>query len=172
MEVWKIKTKTDSKETKDKIIDLFYEKHLRPSDIAKQLKVAKSYITKVIQKDSRYIEEKESYIEEKESRKAKNKEKNKIQKRVCAKNRREKEKQERQEYEKLMILINNDNVILSTKKKENDLQDAKWNRSVYEYDENSSDLVLNPNVNAGYNLAKRVRNIVNPDSIKSKRIYV
>ena len=165
MEVWKIKTKTDSKETKDKIIDLFYEKHLRPSDIAEQLKVAKSYITKVIQKDSRYIEEKES-------RKAKNKEKNKIQKRVCAKNRREKEKQERQEYEKLMLLINNDNVILSTKKKENDLQEAKWNRSVYEYDENSSDLVLNPNVNAGYNLAKRVRNIVNPDSIKSKRIYV
>ena len=165
MEVWKIKTKTDSKETKDKIIDLFYEKHLRPSDVAEQLKVAKSYITKVIQKDSRYIEEKES-------RKAKNKEKNKIQKRVCAKNRREKEKQERQEYEKLMLLINNDNVILSTKKKENDLQDAKWNRSVYEYDENSSDLVLNPKVNAGYNLAKRVRNIVNPDSIKSKRIYV
>ena len=165
MEVQKIKTKTDSKETKDKIIDLFYEKHLRPSDIAKQLKFAKSYITKVIQKDSRYIEEKES-------RKAKNKEKNKIQKRVCAKNRREKEKQERQEYEKLMLLINNDNVILSTKKKESNLQDAKWNRSVYEYDENSSDLVLNPNVNAGYNLAKRVRNIVNPDSIKSKRIYV
>ena len=165
MEVWKIKTKTDSKETKDKIIDLFYEKHLRPSDIANELKVAKSYITKVIQKDSRYIEEKES-------RKAKNKEKNKIQKRVCAKNRREKEKQERQEYEKLMLLINNDNVILSTKKKENDLQEAKWNRSVYEYDENSSDLVLNPNVNAGYNHAKRVRNIVNPDSIKSKRIYV
>ena len=165
MEVWKIKTKTDSKETKDKIIDLFYEKHLRPSDIANELKVAKSYITKVIQKDSRYIEEKES-------RKAKNKEKNKIQKRVCAKNRREKEKQERQEYEKLMLLINNDNVILSTKKKENDLQEAKWNRSVYEYDENSSDLVLNSNVNAGYNLAKRVRNIVNPDSIKSKRIYV
>ena len=163
--MWKIKTKTDSKETKDKIIDLFYEKHLRPSDIANELKVAKSYITKVIQKDSRYIEEKES-------RKAKNKEKNKIQKRVCAKNRREKVKQERQEYEKLMLLINNDNVILSTKKKENDLQDAKWNRSVYEYDENSSDLVLNPNVNAGYNLAKRVRNIVNPDSIKSKRIYV
>lgn len=165
MEVWKIKTKTDSKETKDKIIDLFYEKHLRPSDIANELKVAKSYITKVIQKDSRYIEEKES-------RKAENKEKNKIQKRVCAKNRREKEKQERQEYEKLMLLINNDNVILSTKKKESDLQDAKWNRSVYEYDENSSDLLLNPNVNAGYNLTKRVRNIVNPDSIKSKRIYV
>ena len=98
MEVQKIKTKTDSKKTKDKIIDLFYEKHLRPVDITKQLKVAKSYITKVIQKDSRYIEEKES-------RKAENKEKNKIQKRVCAKNRREKENQDRQEYEKLMLLM-------------------------------------------------------------------
>ena len=165
MEVEEIKRKTDSKETKDKIIELFYEKHLRPIDIADELKVAKSYITKVIQKDSRYIEEKES-------RKAKNKEKNKIQKRVCAKNRREKEKQERQEYQKLMLLINNDNVILSTKKKDNDLQDAKWNRSVYEYDENSSDLVLKANVNVGYNLAKRVRNIVNSNIIKSKRIYV
>ena len=119
MEVWKIKTKTDSKETKDKIIELFYENHLRPSDIAKELKVAKSYITKVIQKDSRYIEEKES-------RKAKNKEKNKIQKRVCAKNRREKEKQERLEYEKLMLLINNDNVILSTKKKDNGVRIDIW----------------------------------------------
>ena len=63
-------------------------------------------------------------------------------------------------------------VSIEIKKEKSDLQDAKWNRSVYEYDENSSDLVLNPNVNAGYNLAKRVRNIVNPDSIKSKRIYV
>ena len=71
-----------------------------------------------------------------------------------------------------MLLINNDNVILSTKKKESDLQDAEWNRSVYEYAENSSDLVLNSNVNAGYNLATRVRNIVNPNSIKSKKIYV
>ena len=165
MEVWKIKTKTDSKETKDKIIELFYEKHLRPVNITDELKIAKSYITKVIQKDSRYIEEKES-------RKAENKEKNKIQKRVCAKNRREKEKQERQEYEKLMLLINNDNVILSTKKKESDLQDAKWNRSVYEYDKNTSDLVLKDGVNAGYAIAKRVSDIVNPDMIKSNKIYV
>ena len=48
MEVWKIKTKTDSKETKDKIIDLFYEKHLRPSDIAKQLKVSISTLYRFI----------------------------------------------------------------------------------------------------------------------------
>ncbi len=46
----------------DKVIEisrLFYEEHLRPTDIAKQIDVGKSYITKIIQKDERYIEEKE-----------------------------------------------------------------------------------------------------------------
>ena len=41
------------------ITRLFYEEHLRPTDIAKQIGVSKSYITKIIQKDERYIKEKE-----------------------------------------------------------------------------------------------------------------
>ena len=36
------------------ITRLFYEKHLKPTDIAKQIGVGKSYITKIIQKDERY----------------------------------------------------------------------------------------------------------------------
>ncbi len=55
----KIKTKQDSKETKDKIIELFYEQHKRTADIARELKIVDSYVIKIIQKDSRYIEEKE-----------------------------------------------------------------------------------------------------------------
>lgn len=165
MEVLKIKTKSDSKGTKDKIIELFFIKRLKPVEIAKKLKVGMPYITKIIQKDERYIEEKES-------RKLENKEKNKIQKRIYAQNRREKEKQDKIEYERLLIQINQDNQILSTKKKEDDLQYAKWNRSVYEYDKNTSDLVLKDGVNAGYAVAKRVSDIVNPDMIKSNKIYV
>ena len=165
MEVLKIKIKSDSKGTKDKIIELFFIKRLKPVEISKKLKVGMPYITKIIQKDERYIEEKES-------RKSENKEKNKIQKRVYAQNRREKEKQDKIEYERLLIQINQDNQILSTKKKEDDLQYAKWNRSVYEYDKNTSDLVLKDGVNAGYAVAKRVSNIVNPDMIKSNKIYV
>lgn len=165
MEVLKIKTKSDSKGTKDKIIELFFIKRLKPVDIAKKLKVGMPYITKIIQKDERYIEEKES-------RKSENKEKNKIQKRIYAQNRREKEKQDKIEYERLLIQINQDNQILSTKKKEDDLQYAKLNRSVYEYDKNTSDLVLKDGVNAGYAIAKRVSDIVNPDMIKSNKIYV
>ena len=161
----KINTKLDSKGAKDKIIELFYEKHLKPTDVAKKLNVVKSYVTKIIQKDTRYIAEKES-------RKAKNQEKNKVQKRICAKNRREKERQEKQDYQKLLIQINNDNKFLSTKKKTDDIKYAEWNRSAYNYDEDTSDLILDKEIRAGYNVAKRVSNVVNPDIIKSNKIYV
>ena len=155
MEVLKIKTKSNGKDTKDKIIELFFTEHLRPVDISKKLKVGMPYITKIIQKDLRYIEEKEA-------RKLESKEKNKIQKRMYAQNKRKKEKQEKQEYQKY----------LSTKKKENDLQFANWNRSAYEYDKDSSDLVLKDDLNTGFNVAKRVSNIVNSNTIKSNKIYV
>lgn len=162
MELLKIKTKSNSKDTKDKIIELFFTEHLRPVDISKKLKVGMPYITKIIQKDSRYIEEKEA-------RKFESKEKNKIQKRMYAQNKRKKEKQE---YQRLLVQINRDNEYLSTKKKENDLQFANWNRSAYEYDKDSSDLVLKDNLNTGFNVAKRVSNIVNSNTIKSNKIYV
>ena len=165
MEVLKIKTKSKGKDAKDKIIELFFTENLRPVDISKKLKVGMPYITKIIQKDSRYIEEKEA-------RKLESKEKNKIQKRMYAQNKRKKEKQEKQEYQRLLVQINRDNEYLSTKKKENDLQFANWNRSAYEYDKDSSDLVLKDNLNAGFNVAKRVSNIVNPNTIKSNKIYV
>ena len=161
----KVKRKLDSKETKDKIIELFYNEHLRQTDISKKLKVKMPYITRIIQTDSRYIEEKEA-------RKQESKEKQKTQKRIYAQNKREKERQEKQDYQKLLVQINNDNKFLSTKKKVSDLKYAKWNRSAYDYDENTSDLILKDKIIAGFNVAKRVSNIVNPNSIKGKRIYV
>lgn len=91
---------------------------------------------------------------------------------MYAQNKRQKEKQEKQEYQKLLVQINRDNEYLSTKKKENDLQFANWNRSAYEYDKDSSDLVLKNDINTGFNVAKRVSNIVNPSTVKSNKIYV
>ena len=152
-------------ETKKIIIEKFYNEHLKPSVIAKELEVNSSYVTKIIQKDS-------IYIQVKEARKQDNKEKQKTQKRIYAQNKREKEREEKQDYQKLLTLINNDNKFLSTKKKVSDIKYAKWNRSAYNYDEDTSDLVLKDNINAGYNVAKRVSDIVNPDMIKSNKIYV
>ena len=123
------------------------------------------YITRIIQTDSRYISEKEA-------RKQENREKQKEQKRIYAQNKREKERQEKQDYQKLLVQINNDNKFLSTKRQVSDEKYAKWNRSAYDYDENTSDLILKDKIVAGFNVAKRVSNIVNPNSIKSNRIYV
>ena len=59
------------------------------------------------------------------------------------------------------------------KRKQEDIKDTKWLRSAYDpYDKNTSDLLLKDEIRTGYNVAKRVSNIVNPDMIKSKRIFV
>ena len=145
-----------------KIIMLFYEEHKRPTDIAKELKVSKPYITKVIQKDERYIKEKEY-------RRDISKENHKVCKRNYINKRRQTEKQE---YQAMIIQINKDNEYLSTKIEMSDLDFAKWNRQMFRYDKNSSDLVLKNGINAGYAVATRVSNVINPNMIKSNKIYV
>lgn len=86
----------------NKITKLFYDEHLRPTDIAKQISVGKSYIAKIIQKDKRYIEEKEY-------RATKSKEKHKICKRNYINKKRQTDKQEYQ----MLIQINKDDEYLS-----------------------------------------------------------
>ena len=95
----------------EEIAKLFYEEHLKGIEIAKQIGVNKSYVTKIIQKDERYIEEKEY-------RATQSKERHK----VCKRNYINKKRQaDKQDYQAMIIQINKDNEYLSTKKKENDL---------------------------------------------------
>ena len=61
MEVIKIDKVTE-------ITRLFYDEHLRGADIAKQIGVSKSYVTKIIQKDERYIKEKDYRANESKER--------------------------------------------------------------------------------------------------------
>lgn len=145
-----------------KIIMLFYEEHKRPTDIAKELKVSKPYITKVIQKDERYIKEKEY-------RRDISKENHKVCKRNYINKRRQTEKLE---YQAMIIQINKDNEYLSTKKEISDLAFVKWNRDMFRYDKNSSNLILRKGFKFAFDVPKRVSNVVNANSIKSKRIYV
>ena len=139
------------------ITKLFYEEHLRPTDIAKQIGVGKSYITKIIQKDERYIEEKEY-------RATKSKEKHK----VCKRNYINKKRQtDKQEYQAMLLQINKDNEYLSARKEISDIDFAKWNRGMYDYDKNSSNLVLRTGINVGFNVARKVSNIVNPSCVRA-----
>lgn len=45
--------------SKENIINLFYNEHLKVNEIAQQEDVSPAYITKVVKQDSRYIQEKE-----------------------------------------------------------------------------------------------------------------
>ena len=139
------------------ITRLFYEEHLRPIDIAKQIGVGKSYITKIIQKDERYIEEKECRaIQSKERHK------------VCKRNYINKKRQaDKQDYQAMIIQINKDNEYLSTKKKLSDEAFSNWNRGMFDYDKHSSDLVLKSGINVGFDVPRRVSNIVNPSCIRA-----
>lgn len=139
------------------ITRLFYEEHLRPIDIAKQIGVGKSYITKIIQKDERYIEEKEyRAIQSKERHK------------VCKRNYINKKRQaDKQDYQAMIIQINKDNEYLSTKKKLSDEAFSNWNRGMFDYDKRNSDLVLKSGINVGFDVPRRVSNIVNPSCIRA-----
>ena len=96
------------------ITRLFYDEHLRPTDIAKQIGVSKSYVTKIIQKDERYIKEKEY-------RSTQSRERHK----VCKRNYINKKRQaDKQEYQSMIIQINKDNEYLSTRKEISDIDFA------------------------------------------------
>ena len=122
------------------ITRLFYDEHLRPTDIAKQIGVSKSYVTKIIQKDERYIKEKEY-------RSTQSRERHK----VCKRNYINKKRQaDKQEYQSMIIQINKDNEYLSTRKEISDIDFAKWNRGMYDYDKKNGDLVLKNGIVTGY----------------------
>lgn len=139
------------------ITRLFYDEHLRPTDIAKHIGVSKSYVTKIIQKDERYIKEKEY-------RSTQSRERHK----VCKRNYINKKRQaDKQEYQSMIIQINKDNEYLSTRKEISDIDFAKWNRGMYDYDKKNGDLVLKNGIVTGYNVCKRVKKVVNPSCIRA-----
>ena len=139
------------------ITRLFYDEHLRPTDIAKQIGVSKSYVTKINKKDERYIKEKEY-------RSTQSRERHK----VCKRNYINKKRQaDKQEYQSMIIQINKDNEYLSTRKEISDIDFAKWNRGMYDYDKKNGDLVLKNGIVTGYNVCKKVKNVVNPSCIRA-----
>ena len=151
-------------ETKEIIVEKFYNEHLKPSAIAKDLNVNPSYVTKIIKKDDRYSSEK-AYRQEI------SKENRKISKREWIKNKRktETDKQLDEMLKKQHIEASKE---LSYSCEMSDLAYVKWNRSAFVYDKNSSDLVLNKKLKCGADVPKRVSNVINPNFIKSKKVYI
>lgn len=82
-------------------------------------------------------------------------------------NYKRKKSNDTQEYEQLKATLDKDAQELSYNKGISDYAFAKWNRGMYNYDKNSSDLVLKKNITVSIDVPKRVRNVINPSCIKA-----
>ena len=81
----------------------------------------------------------ERYIKEKEYRSTQSRERHK----VCKRNYINKKRQaDKQEYQSMIIQINKDNEYLSTRKEISDIDFAKWNRGMYDYDKKNDKCCL------------------------------
>ena len=156
----------EADEVKQEIIRLYYEEHKRPSEIAPIIKKTPQYVSKIVTKDKRYKNEKKYKKQQAiERKKAYNREYSKSYVRNA------KEKEDREEYYKLLARIDKDNKVLSTKTEMSDVDFAKWNRSIYDYANNSSNLVVKKDINVTFDVPKIVRNVVQASSIRSSRVY-
>ena len=156
----------EADEVKQEIIRLYYEEHKRPSEIAPIIEKTPQYVSKIVTKDKRYKKEKKYKKKQSlEKKKAYNREYYKTYVRNS------KEKEDKEEYYKLLATINKDNEILSTKTEISDIDFAKWNRSIFGYAKKTSNLVLKKGIKVTRDVPRVVKNIVHESSIRSLKVY-
>ena len=110
---------------KDMIIELFFEQHLKVTEISKKIGTSSAYITKIIKADPRYIEEKKN-------RKEISKGNRKIAQNSFMKNKREQKRIDDQ-YLIVKAQHNQDEMELSKRGHMNNQTFRKWNSSAYNY---------------------------------------
>ena len=156
----------ETNQVKQTIIKLYYKEHKRPSEIASIIKKTPQYVSKIVTKDKRYKNEKKY-------KKKQSLEKKKSYNREYYKTyvRNSKAKEDKEEYYKLLATINRDNEILSTKTEISDIDFAKWNRSIFGYAKNTSNLVLKKGIKVTSDVPRVVKNIVHACSIRSSKVY-
>ena len=110
---------------KDMIIELFFEQHLKVTEISKNIGTSSAYITKIIKADPRYIEEKKN-------RKEISKGNRKIAQNSFMKNKREQKRIDDQ-YSSVQAQHNQAVMELSKRGHMNNQTFRKWNSSAYNY---------------------------------------
>ena len=146
--------------SQNNILDLYYNKHLKQKDISTMLGTSNQYVSKVVKADKRYTKEKEN-------RKNINTEKRKVYMQEYFKTYIRQKKKDNS-YEQLKAQLDKD--VLELSYSNNFISDyafVKWNRGMYNYDKNSSDLVLKKNITVSVDAPKRVSNIINPNCVRT-----
>lgn len=145
---------------KEIILQMYFEEHKTQDEIAKELSVTQPYVSQVVRNDPRLKKKKEDSTQE-------SKQKKKEYNKNYWQHYKRKKSNDTQEYEQLKAILDRDSQELSYNKEISDLAFAKWNRSIFDYDNKSSDLVLKKSINVSIDVPKRVRNVVNANCIRT-----
>ena len=132
---------------KEKILDLFFNEHLKQVDIAEMLDISKQYVSKVVKADSKYEKTKENKLKQ-----------NAIKRKEYLKEyfkTYQRSKCEDNSYENLKAQLNQDTLELSYFSDISDYAFAKWNISAYHRNKKGN-LVLNKDLKVGFNVPKTI----------------
>ena len=150
---------------KEKILDLYYNQHLKQNEIAKIVDTTTQYVSKVVRTDKRNIEEKEK-------RKKENSENRKIYLQEYFKT-YNRPKKDDNSYEQMIAQQIQDSMELSFSNS-NISDDAfvKWNSSAY-HTNNKGNLVIDRKLKVGFDVPKSVNmNIKIPtQKYKNRCVY-
>ena len=131
----------------EKILDLFFNKHLRQVDIAKILNVSKQYVSTIVRAESNYKKAKENKLKQSATKRKKYlKDYFKTYKRP---------KHEDDSYEILKAQQKQDSLELSYFNEINDYVFARWNLSAYHRNKKGN-LVLNKDLKVGSDVPKTI----------------
>lgn len=133
--------------TKEHILDLYYNQHLKQNEISTIVNTSSQYVSKVIKSDCRYKEEKEN-------RKQTNSKKRAIYLKEYFKG-YERPKKEDTTYAQLLALQKQDSIELSYTSSISDYAFAKWNSSIYHRNKKGN-LILDKKVKVGADVPKLI----------------
>ena len=149
-------------DNKNYILDKYYNEHDKPTDIAKELNVHPSYITKIIKNDTRYIKEKEYRAEI-------SRENRKIEKRDWIRNKRQSES-DKQLYEFVKQQHIESSKELSYSSEMSDLAFIKWNSSAY-HRNSKGNLVIDRKLKVVSDIPKSINMNIKIPTQKYKKKY-
>ena len=150
---------------KEKILDLYYNQHLKQNEIAKLVGTTAQYVSKVVQADKRNKEEKEK-------RKTENSENRKVYMQEYFKT-YNRPKKDDNSYDQMVAQQIQDSLELSFSNNIiSDYAYAKWNSSAY-HTNNNGNFVLNRNLKVGFDVPKSLNmNIKVPtQKYKNRCVY-
>ena len=149
-------------DNKNYILDKYYNEHDKPTNIAKELNVHPSYITKIIKNDTRYIKEKEYRAEI-------SRENRKIAKRDWIRNKRQSES-DKQLYEFVKQQHIESSKELSYSSEMSDLAFIKWNSSAY-HRNSKGNLVIDRKLKVVSDIPKSINMNIKIPTQKYKKKY-